>query len=206
MAGCWFRIACLVGLLSSAQASSAQEVPPLHTFFQQNFDSTVIYQSGLSVGNGPYYLILAKQKDQVYFFTYTSPYQSAAGRYFPGNLMLHFANEEAAFRAAVPDKNRFLLPGLVPSDTLRRYWRRLRTHRFWTVKDDQQTAFPPLCAIDDGDHNTFFLIDRRTIRAASFYAPAYREACAGQDPGRQQAINALNVFTTVRRSNQANAR
>lgn len=99
---------------------------PLHTFFQRNYDSTIIYQSGLREQHQLAYLILAKRENQVYFFTYQSPYRNTGGRYFPGNLLRHYSKLEAAFQAAVPDTNRYLVPGTVPVDTLRRYWRRLR--------------------------------------------------------------------------------
>lgn len=59
-------------LTSGAQA---QALTPLHRFFQQNFDSTIVYQSSSSRNNSPNYLILAKCQDQLEFFTYTSLYR-----------------------------------------------------------------------------------------------------------------------------------
>jgi hypothetical protein len=205
----WFYLSCLGGLLGSASVSQAQDSTPLHTFFQRNYDSTIIYQSGLRQKDGPNYLILAKQANQVYFFSYSSPYREAAGRYFPGRLISFFANEEAAFRAAVPDTNRYLLPVAVLSDTLRRYWRLLNPRRFWAVKDDRQIPPPSSthpCGIDDGDDNTFYLITPRSLKVASFYAPAYWEECLGKDPNRQQAISARRLFWALPRSGQRSVR
>ena len=203
MISCWIRIACLIGLLGCGRSGHAQQATPLHTFFQRNYDSTIIYQSGLRERDGPAYQILAKHQGQVYFFTYQSPYRDARGRYFPGNLVRHFARQEAAFRVAVPDTNRFLLPATVRPDTLRRYWQRLRPRQVWAIKGDGPGGpVGSTCVIDDGDHNTFYLIDRRGIRPASFYAPAYWETCLGQDPNRQQALTLIKMFGAISRAGQ----
>ncbi|WP_201982785.1 hypothetical protein [Hymenobacter rubidus] len=166
-----------------------------------------MYQGGLRDRDGPSYLILAKQKNQVYFFTYQSPYRQARGRYFPGNLVRHFAKQEAAFRAAVPDTNRYLLPGIVPPDTLRWHWLRLQPRQLWAIKGDgpNQPAAPN-CAVDDGDYNTFFLIDQRAMKSATFYAPAYWEECAGKDPNRQRAIRTRGEFHAILRASQPNVK
>ena len=122
----WFQAPFIIGLLGVAFGGHAQQLTPLHTFFQRNYDSTIVYQIGLREQFGPAYQILAKHQQQLYFFTYQSPYRDARGRYFPGHLVRHFARQEAAFRAAPPDTNRYLLPATVLPDTLRRYWQRLR--------------------------------------------------------------------------------
>jgi len=204
MVGRWVHLACLIGFLGSALVSQAQEITPLHTFFQRNYDSTVIYQSGLREQRGPYYLILAKQQNRVDFFTYISPYRETAGRYFPGNLVRHFARKEAEFRAATPDTNQYFLPGMVQSSVLTTCWNQLDTRRLWAIKSDQQAASGASgqCVIDDGDYSTFYLIDRRAIRAASFYAPAYFEECLGKNVNRQQAIHAQNIFRATLRASQ----
>jgi hypothetical protein len=199
----WFQALFVVGLLGLALGSRAQHVTPLHTFFQRNYDSTIIYQIGLREQFGPAYQVLAQHRGQFYFFTYQSPYRHARGRYFPGNLVRHFTRQESAFRAAEPDTNRYLLPGTVLPDTLRRYWQRLRPGQLWALKGDGP-GWPAArtCVIDDGDHNIFYLIDRRGIRSAAFYAPAYWEECIGKDPNRQQALSIIKVFNAISRANR----
>jgi hypothetical protein len=203
----WLRLPCVIGLTTVALGSRAQQLTPLHTFFQRNYDSTIIYQSGLREQFGPAYQILAKHQQQVYLFTYQSPYRIARGRYFPGNLVRHFARQESAFRATEPDTNRYLLPDVVPSDTLRRYWQRLRPRRLWAIKGDGPGGPAGRhCVIDDGDHHTFYLIDRRGIRSAGFYAPAYWEACLGHNASRQQALTTIEVFGAISRVSQPGPR
>ncbi|MCB2409146.1 hypothetical protein [Hymenobacter lucidus] len=174
---------------------------PLHTFFQQNYDSTIIYHSGSNWNNSPNYLILAKHQGQLYFFTYTSPYRDATGKYYPGRLTGKFAAQDQVFRATVPDTNRYLLPQPLRPVTLQRAWQQLRPGQLWRVQDDQQTpANTATCVVEDADDNIFYLIDRQTIRAASFYAPDFYEQCLGKNPGRQQAIKARTILQALTRS------
>jgi hypothetical protein len=172
------------------QAQQTVKSTPLHRFFQQHYDSTIIWQSGSAWNNAPHYLILAKYKDQVYFFTYMSPYHERLGKYYPGGLAKKMALEDLRFRTTIPDTNRYLLPQNMLPRTLSQCWRQLNPSQLWTaLQDDLQAGSAAgKCGIDDGDDNVFYLLDRRTSKTAAFYAPAYWEECLGKDPNRQQAI------------------
>ncbi|GAB2771339.1 hypothetical protein HNQ93_000615 [Hymenobacter luteus] len=182
-------------LILWAPTTQAQVPTPLHRFFQQNFDSTIVYQSGSSRNNSPHYLILAKYQNRLAFFTYTSPYRNIPGHYFPGKLSQKFANEERRFRATIPDTNQYLLPRRIAGEILSRNWRLLNPPQLWTIQGDQQAPkSKSKCAIDDGDENTFYLLSKTTIQVAHFYAPEYYEQCAGKDVNREQAIRARNTL------------
>jgi hypothetical protein len=185
----------LLGLLSASSPSHAQVTTPLYTFFQQHFDSTIVYQSGSNWNNSPNYLILAKHQHQLAFFTYRSPYRNVLGHYFPGQLVQKFSQEEARFRATTPDTNRYLLPRRVADDSLRHGWQLLQPRHLWAMQGDTQAhSVTENCVVEDGEEMTFYLIDKKAIRSASFYAPAFFEACAGKDIGRQQAIQASSTL------------
>ncbi|RZK25630.1 MAG: hypothetical protein EOO63_15760, partial [Hymenobacter sp.] len=123
-------------MLSAAFPSQGQATIPLHAFFQQNFDSTIVYQSSSTWNRSPNYLILAKHQNQLDFFTYRSPYRDVLGRYFPGKLVQKISQEELRFRAATPDTNRYLLPQRVASEVLRRSWQRLNPPSLWAIQGD----------------------------------------------------------------------
>ncbi|UOQ54232.1 hypothetical protein [Hymenobacter cellulosivorans] len=185
-------------LAGSVWAQPTVKSTPLHRFFQQHYDSTIIYHSGSSWNNSPNYLILAKHQNQVDFFTYTSPYRGTKGKYYPGQLTRKFAQEDQAFRTMVPDTNRYLLPQPVRPITLQQAWRQLDPGLLWQVKDDRETGNNAgTCVVEDADDNVFYLINRRTIRIASFYAPDFRQQCLGLDAGRQRALDARKVLRTL---------
>jgi hypothetical protein len=194
----WLFFALLLGLLSASLPSQAQVMTPLYTFFQQHFDSTVVYQSGSTWNTSPNYLILAKYQHQLAFFTYRSPYRNVLGQYFPGRLSQKFSQEEARFRATTPDTNRYLLPQQVAADSLRHGWQLLQPLHLWTIQGDAQARrVTGNCVMEDGEEITFYLIDKKAIRSAHFYAPAFLEACAGKDVGRQQAIQASSTLQVL---------
>jgi hypothetical protein len=191
----WLLFVPLLGLLRASPPSRAPATTPLFTFFQQHFDSTVVYQSGSNWNTSPNYLILAKQQNQLAFFTYRSPYRNGLGQYFPGQLIQKFSQEEARFRATMPDTNRYLLPQGVVADSLRHGWQRLQPRHLWAMQGDAQArSVTGSCVVEDGEEMTFYLIDKKAMRSARFYAPAFLEACAGKDVSRQQAIRVSSTL------------
>ncbi|OUJ72805.1 hypothetical protein [Hymenobacter crusticola] len=183
------------------KAQQVMASTPLHLFFQANYDSTIIYQSSSSWYESPNYLIIAKQKERIYFFTYRSPYLGTAGVNYPGKLTTSFSKQEQRFRSTTPDTNRYFLPKAIVPATLLRSWQLVRPHQLWALKDDQASGQATnKCVVDDGDENTFYLIDRKAIKTASFYAPDFFEACLGTDLGRQQAIATRDLLRALQRS------
>jgi hypothetical protein len=203
MLGCWPMFVCSLSFGSAALVCRGQAITPLHTFFQQNYDSTIVYQSGSNWNDSPHYLILAKHQQQLDFFTYTSPYRDVLGHYYPGQLVRQITREEVRFRATTPDTNRYLLPKRIQPTTLAHGWRQLQAHQFWLVQDDQQVPQTTAsCVVEDADENTFYFLDKKAIRVARFYAPATKEECAGKDRNRQQALKAISTLRMLLQSVQ----
>lgn len=198
---CWLCFAPLLVLLSATLPTQAQATTPLHAFFQQHFDSTIIYQSGSNRNSSPNYLILAKHQNQLDFFTYRSPYRDVLGHYFPGKLVQKFSQEETRFRATTPDTNRYLLPQRVTAEILHRGWHTLNPLHLWAIQGDEQARrVTGNCVVEDDEEITLYLIDKRASRSARFYAPAFFETCAGKDVGRQQAIQASSTLQALLQS------
>lgn len=195
MSAYWFRFALFFGLLCASFMSQAQVTPLLHTFFQQNFDSTLIYQRSSTWNRSPDYLILAIYQNQLAFFTYRSPYRDILGRYFPGQLVQKFSQEESRFRATTPDTNRYLLPQPIAPEVLQRTWQSLKPAHLWSIREDEQARrVSGKCIVEDGEDVTLWFIDKKSIRSAHFYAPAFFEACAGKDISRQQAVQVIDTL------------
>ncbi|NVO86370.1 hypothetical protein [Hymenobacter terrestris] len=163
--------------------------PPLYSFLQQHFDSTIVYQQQGTWNQGPDMLILSKQGPEVYFFTYRSPYKLAQGRYVPGGLTQQFSRQEVRFRATLPDTNRYLLLQPIPASKLRQTWQNLRPAQLWQVRDNGTRPINLPCMIEDATTTVLWFLTRSGSRNASFYAPDFYEQCEGPEVNRRQAIN-----------------
>jgi hypothetical protein len=182
----------------SISAQQHERITPLHEFFQANYDSTIIYHSWSNWYSAPNFLIVARHKDKLYYFTYTSPYKNLLGRYFPGNISQKFMEEENKFERTVPDTNRYLLSKDILQETLGKYWNELQAANLWKLKDDKHSLTSTgNCMIADGNTNTFYLINKEGIKVLNFYEPAYWEECLGKDINRQRAIKARAMFQRI---------
>ncbi len=179
-------------------AQQNESITPLHKFFQANYDSTIIHYNWSNWYSAPNYLILAKQKNNIYFFTYTSPYKNVIGRPIPGNLSKKFAIEENRFKATVPDTNRYLLAKRVLNDKLKNYWNELHMASLWNIKDDKHTLRDiGNCMIEDAGTATFYFISKTGIKVSNFYAPDFWEECLGKDINRQKALKAEAILWRI---------
>lgn len=169
------------------------KITPLHQFFQDNYDSTIIYHNWSSWYLAPNYIIIAKQKQNLYLFTYTSPYRKLQGRPIPGDLKKLYSEEESKFQKTIPDTNRYLLALNIRSQDLQKTWKQLNIHELWKIKSNRGDTANN-CIVEDGDENTFFLITETGIKITEFYSPSTYEECAGKNPDRQKAIQAIEVL------------
>jgi hypothetical protein len=137
-----------------------------------------MYHNWSSWYSAPNYLIVAKQKDKLYFFTYTSPYKNLRGRYFPGNLSQKFMEEENKFKRTVPDTNSYLLSKNIVQATLSKSWNELQAANLWKLKDDKHILKSTgNCMIEDGTTSTFYLINKAGVKVLNYYAPDFWEEC-----------------------------
>lgn len=175
--------------LNTRAATPADSSPPLYRFFQQHFDSTIVYQQRGAWNPGPDMLMLSKQGQDVYFFTYRSPYRLAQGRYVPGGLIQQFSRQEAKFRATLPDTNQYLLLQHVPSSKLKQTWKNLQPARLWQLRAHNANSPNEDCMIEDAYTLTLGFLTHSDSQDVSFYAPEFYEECEGPEVNRRQAIN-----------------
>lgn len=180
-----------------AQAQAPATEPPLFRFFQQHFDSTVVYQTSSSWYEAPDMLLLAKKGQTVYFFTYRSPYTSTGGRFVPGGLTRFFSEQEARFRITKPDTNHYLLLSEVSSVKLAQTWQALRITQLWKVRDADPQPAGQICGVEDAETVTLHFITPSGTRAAPFYAPDFYEECEGPGLNRGQVIRTRNALQAL---------
>ncbi len=104
--------------INNVGAQGAQNEYPMFLFLQNNFDSTIIFIPGSQWITPEDYFIIAKKGEQVYLFTYKSPYRKALGIKYPTPIREKFFREDSIYDFSVPDTNRFFLPkkpGKTPS-------------------------------------------------------------------------------------------
>lgn len=182
-----------VSFPTKSKAQQQDKITPLHKFFQTNYDSTIIYHNWSSWYSAPNYIIIAKQKGNVYLFTYTSPYRKLQGRPIPGDLKSLYLAEETKFQKTVPDANRYLLAQNLKQAELQNYWQQLKAQQLWNIKSNKGESANN-CMVEDGDENTFYFISKNGIKIAEFYAPTFYEECARENSDRQKAINVIEVL------------
>lgn len=166
--------------------SQKNDSNPLMLFFQNNYDSTIIYNATSSWHPEPSYSIVAKKLDRVYFFTYKSPYTWTSGRTFPGELIKKFMTEQSLYEATQPDTNRYFVPFEVNYDRRSDYWREITSYEIWQAKEVVEA--PGGCDEEDGGTDTFYLITGKQIKTLSYYSPDFYETCRSTNIYRQTAI------------------
>ncbi|MET4105810.1 hypothetical protein [Hymenobacter sp. UYP22] len=189
----------LVGYIAApilARAQVAPTSPPLFRFFQQNFDSTLVYENSGWL-DAPDLLILAKQGREVYFFTYRSPYTYSQEDFIPGGLAHYFNEQEARFRTTIPDTNRYLLLPEVNVRNLAQIWQTLHPTQLWKVRDADPHPTGQICGVDDAETSILHFLTRTSARSASFYAPDFYEECEGKGFNRGQVIRTRNTLQNL---------
>lgn len=164
-------------------------------FFKSNYDSTIIYSNLKSN-----YYIIAKEKNEVYFFTYLNPYKRAIlGRSYPGGLEKHFVDEDLKFKTLQPDTNRYFLPYIIERKNKLKYWELISTYKIWELKDDKEIykEVQKICDVEDGSTDTFYLITESSTKVLSYYEADFFEKCSKSDQNRQNAIKARDSFKNI---------
>ncbi len=174
------------------QAQIYKDTTPLHNFFRNHFDSTIIYNQWSSENPYPNYYIIAKQDSSVYYFTYKSAYQKVQGLYYPADLHVKFIQEQGTFKSTTPDTNRYFLPVYIHYSNKILYWSQINSFNVWGLKEVNQDFME--CDISDSGFDTYYLITTHGIKHKSFYAADFYERCK---PGNINLINQIKTRNTI---------
>jgi hypothetical protein len=143
----------------------ADKITPLHTFFQNNFDSTIIWTPSSNWQLGHNYFIVTKKDTSIYFFAYLMPYRNINWRDYPRVLGEKFADENDRFSLILPDTNLYFNPIPVDYSLKKKYWGEVNANDIWSVPDSGSREHYTI----DGSQDNFFLIANGKIRKSIFY-------------------------------------
>lgn len=177
---------------SFLQAQMYKDTTPLHKFFANNFDSTIIYNQWSSWHPYPNYYIIAKKDSSVYYFTYKSPYSKVQGRYYPADLHKNLIQDQGKFNSTVPDTNRYFLPVYIHYSNRQLFWSQINSFDVWNFKEVNENISG--CQVDDDGSDTYYLITKQGVKVKTFYAADFYESCK---PGNINLINEIKARNTI---------
>lgn len=191
-----FFFILLIFATLSAHAQSRKNENALLRFFQNNFDSTIVYHIWSSWNASPNYCIVAKKDSGIYFFTYMDPYLETPGRYFPGNLMEKFSAAHFQFQRTEPDTNRYFLPFKIYPTDRKKAWTDINAFHICQTADEP--TIKSKCDVHDGSHMAFFfLLTKDSIRVLDYYEPETFEKCGPTNSDRQNVIKTQKEFALI---------
>jgi len=189
-------LAIIVSSYSVFGQSKANEIP-LFKYLQENFDSSVVWNSINAWSPEPHYKIISKNNKGLAFFTYMNPYGHFSARAYPYELAEKFNMLSINYRFSKPDTNRYFLPVIVYYQYQDSLWHSIRKNDLWHLKDDKDEGEGcriSRCDIHDSGENYFFLITKNDIKELSFYDPFFYESCCPGREGRQKIIRIIDSF------------
>ena len=182
----------LIFSYSFLQGQIYKDTTPLHNFFANNFDSTIIYNQWSSWNPYPNYYIIAKKDSSVYYFTYKSQYSKVRGQYYPADLHKKFIQEESRFNSTIPDTNNYFLPVYIHYSDRQLFWSQINSLDIWNVKEVNENING--CEVIDDGFDTYYLIAKQRVKVKTFYAADFYESCK---PGNRNLINEIKTRNRI---------
>lgn len=192
------RIIIILISLACSKNLSAQifkHPTPLEIFFQNNFDSTIIYHGFSSWYGAPNYFILSKKDNNIFYFTYSSRYRNAFGHKIPRGLDVKFMQEDSQFRWTIPDTNRYLEPVKILYSVRNKYWIDVNSYNIWKLNDNISQS---QCNITDGSEDNYYLISKSGIKTLSFYEAS---ECSRKNINHLNELKTKEIILKIFREN-----
>jgi hypothetical protein len=184
----------LIFSYSFLPAQAYNETSALHSFFRNNFDSTVIYSPWSNWDISPNYRIVAKKDTSIYHFTYKSPYRKVQERY-PADLLSKFIKEEVKFSSTTPDTNRYFLPYYIYHRNKTSNWIQINSFGLWGLEEIEDSKGG--CQIRDASYDTYYLITTNAIKVLTYYAADFYDTCKPENINRKNAIKTRDIILKV---------
>lgn len=186
----------MISINSYCQLNPEGSVTPMHKFFQQYADSTIIREYRIE-GRPPIYRILTKTDNMVNSFCYeaidtTWRKISSIRKHSPVILWNMLSAKKTLFQDIPADINIFFNIAPINSDTTKKMWTDITKTKPWQLVDDR--AFGYGCknvedpVISEARPAIIHLITRQEIKTLFFMTPAYFEKLCPGNKYRQAFI------------------
>ncbi|KQR69864.1 hypothetical protein [Pedobacter sp. Leaf176] len=183
----------------------SQGVTPLHKFFQQYADSTIIIEyANATDGKPSSYKLISRTGDFVNTFYYrpidTAYYSSfKLKKDFNVVLWTQLMAHKIGFAKTPPDINIFFNIVAINPDTAKKIWKNISIYKPWQMVDDKVfgrgcKGIPDDLAYDGGGPQIIHFITKKEIKTLVFWYPDYYEKRCPGNKNRQSAIAISSIF------------
>ncbi|RZL63307.1 MAG: hypothetical protein EOO93_07955 [Pedobacter sp.] len=195
-------ISCFLSLIiKCACHAQSKGVTPMHKFFQEFADSTIIMEYSTQSWEPPSYKIISKKSGILNCFTYTAIDSGLTKLYkrkvvkIPDTLRAFLQLKKNNFRNEPADVNIFFNVLDIDHDTSIRIWNDIMKFKPWQLLDDK--SYPQCSAVAmDAGYSIMHLITKKEIKTLIYYAPYYYEE---QCPGNKNRQGIVSIESIVRK-------
>jgi hypothetical protein len=177
-------------------------ITPIHTFLQQNADSTLIFSYASGFVDAPTYFILSKKNDTLTLYKYDSGSKNYLAR-LPKKIRDSLYKLNRPWESHKIGINRFFSVINIQQDSAKAFWSKVESLRAFQLKDDSENGegCPKSNVgynnnIYDGGGIELYLVTKNKIKNLYYYAPQYYEKlCPGRED-RKAVIKLEELFLT----------
>lgn len=193
MSKAWFIIIVICLYSVCANSQKTEKRIPLHSYLQDNFDTTIIIHSYSSWELKPNYCIVSFKNARMYAFTYKSPLPRLGGYAgLPKDLSEKFIMRILAFQNTLPDTNAYFIPYSFPSGKKNDFKQSLDSLQPWNIDDKEVKDCAELDS-DAPEHKIWFIVKNKITQLYFYDLEHMDEACPGSIT-RQKAIRLIKAF------------
>jgi hypothetical protein len=147
---------------------------PLEKFFQENYDSTIIYKSYNPNGN-PIYIIGKKDDTIYYYYYYKLKLEFPSKNIGPYNTLLEFRSRYVDFLRKRRKDNLDIDESffwVLTENTKKSLWEKIQSENLWNFIDDNSVELKSdFYDIVDGYASSFTLITKNKVMELSYFVP-----------------------------------
>ncbi|MDQ0964629.1 hypothetical protein QFZ20_000032 [Flavobacterium sp. W4I14] len=191
-----YIVLTMISISGYCQLNPEGSITPMHKFFQQYADSTIIREYRI-VGGPPIYRVLTKTDNMINSFCYeaidtTWRNISSIRKLSPVILWNMLSAKKTLFQDIPADINIFFNISIINSDTTKKMWTNITQTKPWQLVDDR--IFGNGCknledpVISEVRPAIIHLITRQEIKTLFFMTPIYFEKLCPGNKYRQAFI------------------
>ena len=177
-------------------------ITPMHTFLQQNADTTLVFSYASGFVNTPTYFVLSKKSDTLTLYKYDSGSKNYLAR-VPKKIRDSLNKLNKPWESFEIGINRFFSVVNIAQDSAKVFWSKIDRLKPFQLKDDSDNGegCPKSNVgydnnIYDGGGIELYLITRKNIKNLYYYAPQYYEKlCPGRED-RKAILKIEQLFLT----------